>query len=392
MMMTGNYSIANRKRAGMAPIRDVACFLFLMCLLLPTLAVASESAAHQYRVIGYVMDGKTLPKISAEKLDVINFAFALVKPDNTLHLPGDTAAQSLSALVALRQINPQLKVLVSVGGWGGDHFSEAALSEDSRARFVESAAELITQYDLDGVDVDWEYPTLPGPGITYRPEDRENFSLLLEALRARLDVLGKKENGRHYLLTIAAADGEAAQGLEIVRITASLDWINLMTYDFYGSLTSTTGHHASLHRSRTAAADGRATDLAIAEFLAAGVPPRKLNVGVAFYGRGFADVMPQNNGLNQPFKRDGGFLSWRQINAEYVDQQGFVRHWDEQAQAPYLWNAQSNTFISYDDPQSLQAKTAFVKQQGLGGIMYWEHRQDADEQLLDVVRKGLSAD
>lgn len=352
-------------------------------------APAAVPGTNGYRVIGYVMDGETLPRISAEKLDVINFAFALVRPDNTIYLPGETATRSLAALTGLRKVNPQLKVLVSVGGWGGDHFSEAALTDASRARFADSAIAMVHAHDLDGVDIDWEYPTLPGPGISHRPQDRENFSLMLETLRARLDALGQEQGGRHYLLTIAAAEGVAAQGLEIARITGSLDWINLMAYDFYGSLTSTTGHHTGLHRSRTAEADGRATDTAVEEFLAAGVPPRKLNVGVAFYGRGFADVQPDNQGLNQPFKRDGGFLSWRQIKADHLGQPGFIRHWDEQAQAPWLWNADSRHFISYDDPQSLRAKAAFVRAKGLGGIMYWEHRQDADEELLDVIRAGL---
>ena len=375
---------------------------FLSRLLFASLALTSlaqvntATATHaavpetnDYRVIGYVMDGETLPRISAEKLDVINFAFALVHPDNTIYLPGESATRSLETLTGLRQANPRLKVLVSVGGWGGDHFSEAALTEDSRARFADSAVAMVRAHGLDGVDIDWEYPTLPGPGITHRPQDRENFSLMLETLRARLDALGQEQGGRHYLLTIAAAEGEAAQGLEIARITQVLDWINLMTYDFYGSLTSTTGHHASLHRSRSAETDGRAADVAVEEFLAAGVPPRKLNVGVAFYGRGFADVQADNHGLNQPFKRDGGFLSWRQIKADYLGQPGFVRHWDEQAQAPWLWNADSRHFISYDDPQSLRAKAAFVRDKGLGGVMYWEHRQDADEELLDVIREGL---
>lgn len=369
--------------------RPMWVLLALSCAAASLTAQPAAGAEGQYRIIGYVMDGQSLPRISAEKLDVINFAFALVHPDHTIYLPGETATGSLATLTRLRGVNPQLKVLVSVGGWGGDHFSEAALTEASRARFADSAIALVRRHDLDGIDIDWEYPTLPGPGISHRPQDRENFSRLLETLRQQLDALGQTHNGRHYLLTIAAADGQAAQGLEIARIAPVLDWINLMSYDFYGSLTATTGHHTALHRSLSAAADSRATDVAVEQFLAAGVPPDKLNIGVAFYGRGFAEVTALNHGLNQPFGRDGGFLSWREISADHVDQQGFVRHWDAQAQAPFLWNAQSRRFISYDDPQSLRAKAAFVRERGLGGIMYWEHRQDADEQLLDVVVEGL---
>lgn len=358
-------------------------------LAMMPLATASPPSNEAYRVIGYVMDGETLPRISAKKLDVINFAFALVDDRNEIHLPGKTAAQSLSGLVALRRVNPELKVLASVGGWGGDHFSEAASSESSRERFAESAIALVRRHDLDGIDIDWEYPTLPGPGISHRPEDRENFSLMLEAVRKALDDLGNENDGRHYLLTIAAADGEAARGLEIARISRVLDWINLMTYDFYGSLTSTTGHHASLYRSRTAAPGSRTTEQAVDEFLAAGVPAKKLNIGVAFYGRGFEEVTPLHDGVNQPFQRDGGFVSWREIAARHMYDSDFVRGWDADAMAPFLWNASARTFISYDDPQSLRAKAAFVREHGLGGMMYWEHRQDADEQLLDAMRAAL---
>ena len=101
------------------------------------------------------------------------------------------------------------------------------------------------------------------------------------------------------------------------------------------------------------------------------------------------EVEPGNDGLNRPYHRGGGYLSWRQISTDYLHREGYVRHWDERAQAPWLWNAQRRHFISYDDPQSLRAKAAFVREQGLGGIMYWEHATDADEQLLDAVDAGL---
>ncbi|AKC88267.1 hypothetical protein WQ53_07725 [Pseudoxanthomonas suwonensis] len=360
-----------------------------MAALLPATVPATAADGERLKVIGYVMDGPTLPPISAHKLDAINFAFALVDPQGEVYLPGATAAASLAGLTALRRENPGLKVLVSIGGWGADHFSEAALTPEARARFADSAVRLLREHGLDGIDIDWEYPTLPGPGISHRPEDRENFSLMLDDVRARLDALGR-EHGRHYLLTIAAADGEAARGLELARIAGVLDWINLMTYDFYGSLGPTTGHHAALDRSLLAPADGRTTVQAVDEFLAAGVPPGKLNVGVAFYGREFAEVEPAHRGVHQPYGRYVDALPWRELRG-LDGRDGYVRHWDAEAQAPYLWNADSRRFVTYDDPQSLAAKAAFVRERGLGGMMYWEHRHDAGDELLDALRTGLDA-
>ncbi|GGD50415.1 glycoside hydrolase family 18 protein [Pseudoxanthomonas indica] len=353
-------------------------------------AIAAEPAAPQdYRIIGYVADGPTLPAISAGKLDVINFAFAHVNAAHEVFLPHEMATASLAGLVKLRDDNPQLKILLSVGGWGAGNFSEAAASETARARFADTAVELVRRHDLDGLDIDWEYPGHPGPGISHSPADKHNFTLMLEAVRAKLDALEQVNPGREYLLTIAAADGEAARGLEIKRIAEILDWINLMTYDFYGSLTATTGHHAGLHRSAVAPAGSRTTEQAVDEFLAAGAPPRKINIGAAFYGRTFADVGAAHDGLQQAFGGDGGFVAWQEIADNHLDRNGFQRHWDEQAQAAWLWNPSTRRMISYEDPQALRAKAAFVRERGLGGIMYWEQRQDPKEQLLDVLVEGL---
>ncbi|MGH8025339.1 MAG: glycoside hydrolase family 18 protein [Pseudoxanthomonas sp.] len=349
----------------------------------------AEEAARDYRIVGYVADGPELPKISADKLDVINFAFARVNPAHEVFLPHPTAERSLAGLVALRKINPELKVLLSIGGWGAGNFSEAASSEAARARFADTALALVRKHDLDGLDIDWEYPAHPGPGISHSPDDKRNFTLLLQTLRTHLDAFSVGNDGRRYLLTIAAADGEAARGLEIARISEILDWINLMTYDFYGSLTPTTGHHASLYRSRTAAPGSRSTEQAVDEFIKAGAPARKISIGLAFYGRTFGDVTDAEHGLHQRFGSDGGFVSWQEIARERLGKHGFVRYWDEQAQSAWLWNPEKRRMISYDDPQALRAKAKFVRERGLGGVMYWEQSQDPDEQLLDVVREAL---
>ncbi|WP_165418452.1 glycoside hydrolase family 18 protein [Dyella amyloliquefaciens] len=353
-----------------------------------TAAMAATPSA-DYRIVGYVVDNAPLPHISADKLDVINYAFAKLDAKGDVVFPSPVADQTLASFVALRKVNPQLKVIVSIGGWGADYFSEAALTDASRQHMADGVVALIEKHDVDGVDLDWEYPTLPGPGISHRPEDKRDFSLLLETLRSRLDQLGAKHGGRHYLLTIAAADSEFVAGIELERASRSLDWFNLMTYDFHTSLTPTTGHHAGLHLSTIAPADDRAGDKAVAQFLAAGVPAKKLNFGVAFYGRAFTGVDPAHDGLQQKYANFAGAPSWRELVASYIDRSGYVRHWDAQAQAPYLWNAATHTFVSYEDPESIRAKMAFVKAKGLGGAMYWEQSLDRNEELLDVMDQSL---
>jgi len=360
-------------------------------MLLGCLATAQATTAAPLRIVGYVMGGDEVPAITPGKLDVINFAFAQVDPGHRVFLPAATAPANLRQLVALRARQPSLRIVLSIGGWGADHFSEAAAGPAARKVFIDSAVALLRQYDLDGLDIDWEYPTLPGPGISHQPADRRNFSLLLESLRQRLDAEGRTQGARHYLLTIASAEGEFARGLELRRIARSLDWINLMTYDFYGSMIPTTGHHAGLMPTPGAPAGARNAQAAVEEYLAAGVPASKIHLGVAFYGRRFGDVAPANAGLLQPFGSDGGFISWREIADTRLGQPGWARQWDTQAQAATLWNADTHQFITYDDPQSLRAKIDYVRQKGLGGVMYWEYRQDRDEELLDVLVQGRDA-
>lgn len=360
----------------------------LRTLLAATLlAFAATAQAQPPRLIGYVMDRPAPLQLSANKLDVVNFAFAVVAPDGRVYLPETVDPARLHAVVAKRMDNPGLKVVLSIGGWGAGNFSEAAASVAARTRFIDSCVALMDRFDLDGVDIDWEYPGLGDAGISHGPDDRRNFTLLLEELRTRLDHEGGGQ--RHYLLTIAAAEGRFAQGLELPRIAASLDWINLMTYDFHGSLTPTTGHHSSLSRSALAGPGARTTEDAVKYFLDAGIPADKINVGVPFYGRSFGDVEPANDGLYQRFASDGGFITWQQIAHTRLGAPGWQRHWDDEAQAPYLWNPSERRFITYDDPRSLATKADYVKRNGLGGIMYWEQHGDDNEQLLDVLHQAL---
>lgn len=359
-------------------------------LALCLLACVAGAQAAPYRIVGYVVDGPQAPSITPGKLDVINFAFAQVDEAHRVFLPGTTAPANLRALTAQRARQPSLRIVLSIGGWGAGHFSEAVADAQARKVFADSAMALLRQYDLDGLDIDWEYPTLPGPGISHDPADRRNFTLLLETLRERLDAEGARQS-RRYLLTIAAAEGEFAQGLELARIARALHWINLMTYDFHGSLTPTTGHHAGLAPTPGAPAGARNAQAAVDAYLAAGVPADKIHLGVAFYGRRFGDVDAAHEGLLQKFRSDGGFISWRDIAEGPLTQKAWTRYWDAQAKAPWLWNATTHQFISYDDPQSLQAKIEYIERRGLGGIMYWEYRQDRDEELLDVLVKGRDA-
>jgi chitinase len=330
-----------------------------------------------YRVVAYVRGRTDITRIGAEKLTHINYAFAKVTPEGRVELEDAEAPGHLAALVALKQRNPRLKILLSVGGWGADNFSDAAVNYEARERFARSAVRLLDEHRLDGLDMDWEYPGQPGPGIKFRAEDKYNFTLLLETLRRHLG---------DRLLTIASTGGKYFEHTEMEKLHRYLDFINVMTYDFTGSWSTITGHHTPLHRS--GAAQVGSSDF-IEQHTKAGIPRHKIVLGAAFYGRSWRGVKGENNGLDQPFEAFEKEYGYSEIAATFLQSAAVVRHWDAAARAPYLWDATNARFLTYDDPQSLREKARYVKQQRLGGMMYWEHSHDPEEVLLDAIVEEL---
>jgi chitinase len=245
--------------------------LVIVLAALVAAPAAQQPARGRRVVIGYVFTPNAVldpASIAAHKLTHINYAFANLRDGRVVegftHDP-----ENLARLTGLRRSHPHLKVLVAAGGWtwsGG--FSDAALTEASRARFVESAVDFVRRHDLDGFDVDWEYPGLRGNDNVHRPEDRENFTALMAALRAALDKEGGAR-GRRYLLTFAAGAFPAfIEHTELANVQASVDFVNLMTYDFrVAAVDAVAGHHANLH-DHPADEKQRSADRAARQFVA----------------------------------------------------------------------------------------------------------------------------
>ncbi len=371
--------------------------VFISCTVTPTtddVIIVDEGL--RMKIIGYVA-GWTEPdieNIDATKLTHINYAFANVIDNRAvLQMPYD--ASHLSRLNALKEHNPDLKILVSVGGWSwSGNFSDAALTSESRLQFAESVADLIREHKLDGIDLDWEYPGQIGAGNIYRPEDKQNFTLLLKEVRKQLDKMSVEEDRKgldRYQLTIATGANEAyQQNTEMDKAQQYLDFVNIMTYDFHGSWTPTTGHHTNLYPSGDPS--GMSSVMGVENHLEAGVPVEKLVLGVAFYARGWKGVETVNNGLFQPYETDIPNVSYSDLAANYINKNGFIRYWDNDAKAPYLWNEAERTFFTYDDEESLKYKTDYIKEQSLTGAMFWEHSHDVTETLLGVLFENLLDD
>lgn len=302
-------------------------------------------------------------------------------------------------LKELKKTNPNLKTLLSVGGYTwSNRFSDVAADPAARTNFANSAVNVIRTYGFDGIDVDWEYPVSGGlTDNSRRPEDKHNFTLLLQETRAKLAAAGAQD-GKSYLLTIASrANASYTQTTETAAIAQILDWINIMTYDFHGDWEPNTNHNAALY-SDPADPDVNkfSSDYAVNAYMNVGVPASKIVLGIPFYGRGWKNCAPGPNGdgqyqactpdFNGSYTPNGtwdtfetgasGMFDYGDLAANYVNKNGFVRYWNPTAKVPYLYNPTSKIFISYDDPQSLTAKASYIKTKALGGAMVWDLSED----------------
>ncbi len=333
--------------------------------------------------------------------------------DGTMQFKNENHGAKLHALVQERAKHPDLKVMIACGGWGSRGFSDMASTPENRTKFVNSTIAFIKKYDLDGVDMDWEYPTIPSVGTKARPEDKQNFTLLMRELRTEMDKLDRPQT-----LSFAAAGWKAYYDyIEVEEINQIVDFYNVMTYDLVIAAFPYTGHHTALgwikekdiiNHPIAAFLDPSKKDMAGSDAswevhsvektfdycISLGIPREKLVVGSAFYGRAWKGVAPDNKGLYQANK--GAYIGWcnyRKIRSDFESKNGFVRYWDPIAKAPYLYNETDSIFISYDDPESVALKTSYAKDQKLGGIMFWELGNDVKEApgLLDAIFKTASS-
>lgn len=302
---------------------------------------------------------------------------------------------------------PHLKVLISVGGWSwSDKFSDAALTTESRRHFVESCITLFLRGEFadgvtapgifDGIDIDWEYPAACGNTCNFRPEDSQNFTLLLEEFRTRLDAL-ESETGRTYLLTIAApATADKIEKMEGELIHPYLDFINIMAYDFHGSWSTTAHAHSALYGDPADPqfAQGLWAAQTVQLWMEAGVPAEKLLLGVPFYGHGWRGVAPANNGLYQPTggaapgTYEAGSEDYEVLKA-LESTYGSFR--EANSGAFWIYNPDGGIFWSYDDPLVLGEKMRYIRDNGLGGVMFWElSGDDPTGTLIQAIREGLN--
>lgn len=378
----------------MIHLRGISILLWIFgCIAAQSVTAAPHTPAKK-QIIAYVFvkDRAIEPdEIAANLLTRINYAFANI--ENGKIVAGFAHdRENFDTLRSLKKKNPKLEVLVSVGGWTwSGQFSDVSLTPASRQTFIDSAVQFIRDNQLDGLDIDWEYPAQAGNGNIYRPEDKQNYTALLRELRIAFDKEGKAL-GRHLITSIAVGgSSNFIANTEMDKVQLYVDTVNLMSYDYYEpDSDAITGHHAPLYTNPSDPKHASA-DASVKLFEQAGVPASKIVLGVPFYGHVWADVADTNHGLYQAGKKTNIWASYHDITDTLL-KNGFNRYWDSTASAPYLYNPATRTFVSYDDVESIQLKCQYVLKSNLAGVMFWEYSGDtAGHALLNSIDVGLAS-
>ena len=402
---------------------NVSLIIFVVLFQLTILAQKKEIVAY-YPEWGPAIRNYYVKNIetssSANKITVLNYAFVEPGPDSSGNITAkfmnpyldyqqvysadssvdgvaDDSTQPLrgqfNQLRKLKTKYPELKIVISIGGWTGSAlFSDAALTSESREKFVNDCIDKFIYGNLpkrnnagdngvaagifDGFDIDWEVPVTGGEeGIHHNKNDRENLTELISLFRKKLD--GLKPG---FLLTAAIpARGGDLWKFNLKKDQAYLDWYNLMTYDFHGSWDNKADHHTNLFSPPADTIFKGIKESFAGSVLylidSVGVSPKKIVPGAAFYGRGWKVIDSTNYGLYQQGSvakgiSESGFNDYK--NLAYLKKIGYEYHWDNNAMAPWLFNPKDSTIWSFDDAESVALKTRFTIAHNLRGLMLWE--------------------
>ena len=305
--------------------------------------------------------------------------------------PGDPRAEqtvwgNFNQIAQLKEKYPHLRTSAAIGGWTlSGNFSTVASTAEGRETMANSIVSFLDTYQMfDGVDFDWEYPG--GGGLASNAvsaQDGENYAALLALVRQKLDVLGE-QNGRTYEISVAAPGGyDKIANFNAAGLAPSVDFFNVMSYDFHGTWEKTTGHQSAVF------GDPNGYDMATAVslYLAAGVDPDKIVLGAPMYTRGWSGVADGGDGGylepasgGAPGTFETGVYDYKDLLAQVQDpDSGWLLYWDDNAQAAYLYDPTQKLFTSFETPSSVAQKAQWAEDLGLGGMMFWDISNDATD-------------
>ena len=376
-----------------------------MLFLFTTVLVAQEMD-----IIGYypswnlherntLVDQRSIPY---EKLTIINYAFFAPLNDGTIvgrnpeadayllqgiidSLSGKTIPNSSLVDIAHQH---DVKVLLSIGGWtDSDNFPQVSADPAKRSNFAHWCAQHTRTYNFDGMDIDWEYPGY-GPHNGTK-QDKENFTLLLKEIRDSLNVLGEQKNQYYYLSAALPASENHTTNIEVDKIAKILDFLNIMTYDFFGPWDATSNHNAPLYASIQNDSSQNFDGAFKLYHNSYGVPAKKINLGIPFYGHTFAGCVK----LHGKHKGAAVDIFPEPGNATYFEIKNhmnlFTGYWDDNAKVPFLISKEKQILVSYDDEKSIGMKADYILDNKARGLIIWQimgdYFENGETPLLDVI-------
>lgn len=278
-----------------------------------------------------------------------------------------------------------VKVLLSLGGWGWDEqFAAMSLDPAAEDRYVKSVMDLIDKYDYDGIDLDWEYPDTNIEIV--------GFERLARRFRKQLDQLGEKKKQPMLLTMAAAAHPTTLEWLKKDFLLETMDWINVMTYDYCGSWAGFAGHHAPLFASSKAPpGEALSTEKSINFLLERGIPANRISLGLPLYGRAFAVAKPYGD-TTQAKKPSRESANYKEID-QLIQKNGWQRDWDDETKTPWIVSPDKSEIIGYDDSESIKLKTDWANKHSLRGVFFWQvdadHMPDGSNPLQETAEEAF---
>lgn len=441
-----------KRHTYLSMVVTLACLLSLFSLFGGVASAATRPVTHNHpaknngrQVVAYFtqwgiysgfFEKNLVTNGTAARLTTLDYAFSNISPSlqcaqgdvwadyqrpfgagESVNGQDDTWSENLRGnfkqLRELKQLYPNLKIVMAIGGWTWSTYFSAAAEPQNRAAFVSSCIDQYIRGNLplldgdvaggpgsaagifDGFDLDWEYPDNPGNGNAYGPQDTANFTGLLAEFRQQLDAVSK-QTGKHYVLSAALPSGQDKYShIQLNKIGRYLDWGGLMAYDMHGpwDATGPADFNAPLfcdpRDPSPPPAKTYCINRAVLDYAKAGFPLSKIVLGIPLYGHGWTNVPNVNHGLFQSSPdMQAAALGAGTANYNQLAPLNMKRYWDPLAQT--AWYYDGTNFWSFEDPSSLALKMTYVKILGLGGAMAWSlDGDDASGTLMQAVAKGL---
>ena len=323
-------------------------------------------------IIAYCYEYTGIREKDLHTIDIVNYCFAQIRENNNGFY---IDISELSQINKIKELHASgIRVCMSLGGWRDDSddwipYQNAASTESSRKQVANAILEIIERYQLDGVDMDWEYP---------RSNDKDNFTLLMKEIRDTLKAKNEK-----YLISAAVPSSLNTKRYDYVALNKILDYFNVMTYDMETS--SNTSYQSALY---TSTYSRYSTDDAVKSIINAGVDKSKVVLGMAFYGKKYSNVDNTNNGRGQKYTTKT-YINYTDIYNSYLNK-GYISYYDSDAGSNYIYDEVNKVFICFEGEETIKAKCEYAISKDIGGIMWWSYEDDKTGTLMSYLDEMYS--